>query len=291
MFRVPRGGFGDIVQSEPDAVALLNNFGAFGIAGEAAILAVIEQTVTSGTPHPGYGGFYRTAPPPKPHGEPAARLLASPGTMRSGVMCTITDMAGIETVEGAAIYFSEGVQYRFQLEAVSVSEARGIGILHGTIADGFPLSVLEPSFAMDRCWHGAGSIHEILLYAVAHDISFEPMPDLNVRDRASDRPDVMREMKFSSDFSALFPALEEPANRCGIQGVVKAISSYDLMVAGQKVWRLDMTMGREIAMFGKALDVTAYVPDRVMGGSVPVVGGQCYVRGNLCARLWQANVE
>ncbi|HMT14039.1 MAG TPA: hypothetical protein PKE19_04740 [Aestuariivirga sp.] len=291
MFNRPKGSFAKIARVGPDQIALNNSLHAFGIDDRNAIMRVVEDVITKGTAHPGYGGFYRATARQRPDGEPAARVMVSPGSLRSGVALTITAIGGNDTVEGLSVYFSDGVEYRFMLDEITLSAARGMGVLHGSIADGVPISVLEPTFAMDRCWHGAGSVHQILLYAVAHAIDLAPMPDLPAPHLPSGASPHSGTFAFADDFTALFPALEGPANLCGIQGVIKEVKPYELPVLGQNVTSLRMTMAKELAMFGKPLDVMVFVSDGVLGTARPEVGRQCYIEGSLCARLWLANVE
>ncbi|PYE86649.1 hypothetical protein [Phyllobacterium leguminum] len=290
MDKKPAGNFSAIASVDEEAFEFFNMFDAFGIEDRDRALALVGEATKMGLLHPGFGGRAISEMQPPPLGEPKGALLGHPNIFRSGIVVSLVNVNNQMTVDGASVYFSEGVQHRFALESITLSKNRGMGILHGTIADDVAISVFEPSFISDRQWHGEGSIHEIALYGVPYWLEIGTPPPIEVPDRFSGDGTETKLLYFNK--AAMILALKDaPPSFYSILGPVKAVRPYSLEVLGQRITEITVTVARVGEDYEKDVDIKLFVPDSIMSaGTIPDVGHQIQATIRLCSRLWIANV-
>jgi hypothetical protein len=284
----PKGSFASIVSVEPDEFDFLNMVELFGFEDQDAAIRLVEQATTQGGIHPGFGGGVMPAIQKPPEGEPKGALVAFPNMLRNGLFAFIIEVEGRNTLDGASVYFSEGVQHRFQLERISISQNRSQGILHGTLNDAISISVYEPAFLSDRQWHGEGSDHDVLLYGLPYMIEIGTPPPIEVVDRIKDDGSMMP-LRFEG--AAIFmPMKDAPASLYSILGPVKRIKPYDMEVLDRKVWQIRITVARIGDDTDEDVDIDLFVTDTMLNGREPPKEGDM-VQANirLCCRLWMAN--
>ena len=284
----PKGSFASIVTVEPDQFGFFNMIELFGIADRDAAIQLVEKATTAGSIHPGFGGGVMPAIQKPPEGEPKGALISYPNTMRSGLLTFIVEIDGRNTLDGASIYFSDGVQHRFKLEVISVSANRSQGILHGVLNDALPVSLYEPAFLSDRHWHGEGSDHDVVLYGLPYSIDIGTPPPIEVVDRIKDDGSMMP-LRFEG--AAIFmPMKDAPASLYSILGPVKRIKPYELDVLDQKVWQIRVTVARIGDETDEDVDIDLFVPDAMWTtGAPPKEGDMVQANIRLCSRLWMAN--
>ncbi|MCA0423741.1 MAG: hypothetical protein LCH61_10510 [Proteobacteria bacterium] len=273
---------------EPEQFDFFNMIELFGIKDRDAALQLVERATTQGGIHPGFGGRVTPAIQPPPEGEPKGALISDAFTMRSGLLTFIVEVDGRNTLDGASIYFSDGVQHRFQLDAISISENRSQGILHGTLNDTIAVSLYEPAFLSDRQWHGEDSDHDVVLYGVPYSIKIGTPPPIEVVDRIKDDGS---KMPLNFEGAAIFmPMKDVPASLYSILGPVKRINPYELEVLAQKVWRVRVTIARIGDETDEDVDIDLFVPDTMWGEvGLPKEGDMIQANIRLCSRLWIAN--
>jgi hypothetical protein len=284
----PKGSFASIATLEPDVFDGLNMLEIFGYPELEDARRLLKHVVETGLVHPGFGGPLLPEAQPAPEGEPEGWLICHPNMYRSGVMAFIVEVDGQPTLEGAAVYFSEGVQHRFKLEAISVSSNRSQGILHGVLDGWVQASVYEPAFLADRQWHGEGSDHDIALYALPFFIEVGAPSAIEVEDRLKNDGSMM---KINLEGAAMMTPIEDaPPSYYSICGPVKRIREYDLEVLGNKVWNVRVTVCRIGDDQQNDFDLDLFVPDAMWaGGSLPGPGEMVQAQVRLCSRLWMAN--
>ena len=290
MGNAPRGDFGAIVTVDEDAFDVFNMFDAYGLKDRDEAIARVREAIDAGLIHPGFGGPAVPEPQAPPPGEPEGVLLAYPNSLRSGILAAVVDVEGKMLLEGATVYFSDGVQHRFRLEGITLSKHRGMGILHGVVGEDLAVSVFEPSFLSDRQWHGEGSVHEVLLYGIPYRLEIGTPPPLEVPNRFT-ADGAATELLYFDEAAMILPVEDAPPGFYGVLGPVKKVAAYPLEVLGRRVTEITMTVAR-LGEGEVDVDIRLFAPDVLMGqGTVPQVGQQIQATIRLCARLWMANVK
>lgn len=288
--RRPAGSFAAIASVQPDEFADENGLDAFGLSDRDQIRKLVETAMQTGIVHPGFGGGAIPAIQPPPPGEPDGGLIAFPAMLRHGLACSIIEVEGRNTLDAVSIYFSEGVEHRFTLDSISLSQSRGQGILNGALNDEVAVCLYEPTFVSDRQWHGEGSVHKVVVYGIPHAMTVSVPPPVEVDGRPPGGPGA--KIRPSLEGAAMImPLRRAPRSYYSVRGPVKTTKPYDTEVLGQRVWRTRVTVARTGEYHEDDLDIDLFVPESILGQTgLPAEGDVVRAAIRLCCRIWIANV-
>lgn len=283
----PKGSFQKIVKVKPEQFESFNMVEIFGFTDMNSKMGLIERALSQAAVHPGFGSLLKMNDTP-PDNEPVGSLLCYPNTYRSGLLLFLIEIEGVKTIDGASIYFSDGVQHRFRIEKISVSRNRSQGILHGSLNNTIKISLYEPAFIADRQWHGEDSQHEVLIYGIPYYIEIGTPPPLEIIDHT--KQDGSKVFLNFNNAAIIMPMDDAPASYYSIYGPIKKITPYELDVLVQKTWRIRVTIARIGEASDDDVDIDLFVPFSMFEKNIaPKEGDMIHANARMCTRLMLAN--
>jgi hypothetical protein len=271
-------------------------FEPFGLSASAINHEVLPEAAKHSRSGIGCGANNTFIPFALPPGEPDGELLVWPG-WRSGLALLLAADETGRRLASLWPFVTNGAEHEAIIERVLLSPDRLQGVIEATVSGALALSWNDIFFPLDRGYYAEGSVHQVLLAGIAHEVEIGSRSPIEITPddpsyaglKAIAPKDVDARGTIVVDpaiVTGILPASDSAPSMFSIHGQVKEARRYDGDLFGREVWQLRTTVAR----LDDDFDIDVFVTDIVLNGrAAPKAGDVISGVVRLQGRIWHPN--